>query len=68
MAQRYDTYKYQFKVGTRIVEHGITKDLDRQEAALQPIWPGGRIKQVGRITTTEAALKWWKQKAHLNAA
>ncbi len=59
---RYDTYKYQFKVGNRIVEHGITKDLDRREAELLEQWPGGRIKQVGRITTAEAAHKWCDQK------
>ena len=39
-----DTFKYQFKVGNKIVHGGVTND----------------IKQVGRRTTPEAASKWEK--------
>jgi hypothetical protein len=31
MAKRRDTYKYQFKVGSKIVHGGITDDLEHRE-------------------------------------
>ena len=31
MAKKRDTYKYDYKVGNRIVHGGITNDLDRRE-------------------------------------
>lgn len=31
MAEPHDTYKYQFKVGNKIVHGGITNDLARRE-------------------------------------
>ncbi len=60
----YDTYKYQFKVGNKIVHGGITKDLKRREQEHQHDHPKGRIKQVGRITTEKAARKWEKDKGY----
>ena len=62
MAKRYDTFRYQFKVGTRIFENGITTDLESRERELQRDHPKGHIKQVGRKTTREAARKWLAQK------
>ena len=60
MATR-DTYKYQFKLGNKIVHRGITNDLERREeehrASRQP-WANGHIVQVGRATTREAAQEW----------
>lgn len=53
-----DTYKYQFKVGNKIVHGGITKDLERREKEHQQEYPDGHIKQVGRRTTEEAAREW----------
>ncbi|KKL07269.1 hypothetical protein LCGC14_2587730 [marine sediment metagenome] len=64
MAKRYDTFKYQFKVGNRIVAGGITLDLAQRESYLREKWPGGHIKQVGRRTTEEAARKWEKEKGY----
>jgi len=57
MAKR-DTYKYVFKVGNKIVHGGITDDLERREQEHELRWPKGHIKQVGNITTEEAARKW----------
>lgn len=58
MAKSRDTYKYNFKVGNRIVHSGITKDLKRREEEHQQKWPNGHIKQVGHRTTEEAAREW----------
>jgi len=57
-----DTYKYQFKVGNKIVHGGITKDLERREQEHQQTWSNGHIRQVGRRTTGEAARKWEEEK------
>ena len=59
-----DTYKYQFKVGNRIVHGGITGDLERRELEHQRKWPEGHLKKVGRKTTEEAARKWEKEKGY----
>ncbi len=64
MPKRYDTYKYQFKVGNKIVHGGITNDLERREQEHQQDHPGGRIIQVGRRTTEESARKWEKEKGY----
>lgn len=53
-----DTYKYHFKIGSRIVHSGITKDLERREKEHEQKRPGGYIKQGGYRTTEEAARKW----------
>jgi len=57
-----DTYKYNFKVGNKIVHSGITIDLERREKQHQRRWPNGHIKQVGYRTTTDAARKWKETK------
>ena len=64
MGKRYDTYKYQFKVGRKIVHGGITDNLERREEEHQEKWPKGHIKQVGRRTTKDAARKWEKEKGY----
>lgn len=56
-----DTYKYDFKVGKKIVHKGITKDLERREQEHQQNYPNGHIVQVGIRTTEEAARKWEKE-------
>ena len=53
-----DTYKYNFKVGNKIVHRGITNDLERREGEHQQKWANGHIAQVGRRTTEEAAREW----------
>ena len=59
MANR-NTFKYQFKVGNKIVHRGITNDMERREDEHQQKrgWSKGHITQVGRKTTKEAALEW----------
>ncbi len=64
MSRRRDTFKYQFKVGNRIVHGGITDDLERREAEHQQKWPGGHIRKVGSKTTDDAARKWEKDKGY----
>ena len=60
MPKPRDTYKYQFKKGNKVLHTGITNDLERREDEHQrrPSWNGGHIKQVGRRTTREGALRW----------
>lgn len=64
MAKKRDTYKYQFKVGNKIVHGGITNDLERREQEHQQKWPKGHIAQVGRQTTEEAAKRWEENKGY----
>lgn len=54
------TYKYNFKLGNKIVHTGITNDIDRREQEHQqkPGWEAGHIRQVGHRTTRDAALAW----------
>ena len=58
MGKPRNTFKYQFKVGNKIVHGGITNDLDRREKEHQQKFPRGHIKQVGRRTTDEVARNW----------
>jgi len=53
-----NTYKYQLKIGRKVILRSITYDLNRREAEYQREFPGSRIEQIGRKTTHEAALKW----------
>ena len=59
-----DSYKYHFKKGNRIVHTGITNNLERREQEHQERFGNdGHIKQVGRATTRDAALKWEREQA-----
>ena len=60
MSKPRDTYKYEFKRGNKVLHSGITNDLDRRESEHQrrPGWRDGHIRQVGRRTTREGALRW----------
>lgn len=60
--KKRDTYKYDYKIGNKIVHSGITNDLERREQEHKQRWPSGHIKQVGRRTTRDAALDWEKTK------
>jgi len=62
MAKTRNIYKYQFKVGNKIVHEGITDDLDRREQEHQQKWAKGHIRKVGNVTTEEAAREWEKKK------
>ncbi|NVM21223.1 MAG: hypothetical protein HWN68_05535 [Desulfobacterales bacterium] len=58
MGKPRDTYKYNYKIGNKIVHRGITNNLERREIEHQQKWPNGHIRQVGRRTTEEAAREW----------
>ena len=63
--QKRDTYKYQFKIGNRIVHGGITNDLERREREHQQTYgQKGHIKKVGRKTSEEAARQWEQEKGY----
>ena len=53
-----DTCKYNFKKDGKTVHQGITNDPERREKEHQKNYGKGKIEQVGRRTTREAALKW----------
>ena len=59
-----DTFKYQQKIGNKVVHGGITDDLERRENEHQQEWPNSHIKQVGRRTTEDAARQWEKEKGY----
>lgn len=61
MGKTRDTYKYQQKIGNKIVHRGITNDLERREKENQQGWPSSNISQIGRRTTREAALEWERE-------
>ena len=61
-----DTYKYQYKLGNRIIHTGITNDLAIREAQHQrESGLDGHIEQVGRRTTRAAALAWERRQREL---
>jgi putative zinc finger/helix-turn-helix YgiT family protein len=62
MAKPRNTYKYDFKVGNKIVHSGITNDLERREQEHRQRWSGGHIVKVGKVTTEEAGRKWEETK------
>ena len=64
MTRPRNTYKYQFKVGNKIVHAGITTDLERREQEHKQKWSKGHIVQVGRKTTGDAAREWEKGKGY----
>jgi len=57
MAEK-DTYKYQLKEGRKVVYRGITYDVARRAVEHRQDFPNATIKQVGRRTTRDSALKW----------
>lgn len=64
MSKSRTTYKYQFKIGNKIVHAGITNDLPRRDQEHKQTWSKGHIKQVGRRTTREAALRWERERGY----
>jgi len=64
MPKSRNHYKYNYKIGNKIVHGGITKDLERREEEHQQKWPNGHIKQVGKKTTEDAARKWEEEKGY----
>ena len=62
-----DTYKYHFKLGNKIVQTGITSNIDRREVELikKSGWSKGHIVQVGVRTRYDAALEWEREQERL---
>ncbi len=61
---KYNTYKYQVRVGRKIVHGGITDDPERREKEHQKKWPKEKLTQFGRRTTEKAAREWEKDKGY----
>lgn len=59
--QKRDTYKYLVKRGNKVLDGGITKDLERREQERQREYPGSHLKKVGIRTTEEGAREWEKE-------
>lgn len=57
-----DTYKYHLKRGSKIIQSGITNDLDRREKEHRRNYGKEvHIQQVGNRTTREGAREWEKK-------
>jgi len=61
MKEHRDTYKYQVKVGKKVIYRGITKDIDRRAAEHKARQPDSHIVQVGRRTTRDSAREWQRR-------
>ncbi len=56
-----DTYKYHVKDGRRIIQSGITNDLERREREHQREFGDNiHLHKVGNKTTREGAREWEK--------
>ena len=58
MPQRREWYTYHFKVGSKIIRKGITKNLIKREEELQVFNPDGHIFKVGGARTEKGAREW----------
>ena len=63
MAKR-DTYKYLVKRGNKVLDGGITKDIERREQERQLEYPGSHLKKVGIRTMEEGARAWEKEEGY----
>ena len=64
MYQDRSTYKYNFKIGNKIVHTGITNDLERREEEHKRTHgKKGHISQVGDRVTLASAVKWEHEQA-----
>ena len=63
MAKR-DTYKYLVKRGNKVLDGGITKDIERRERERQIEYPGSHLKKVGIRTTEEGAREWEEEQGY----
>ena len=59
--ERRDTNKYHLKKGNKIIQSGITNNLERREREHQAEHPGSHVQKVGNKTTREAARAWEKE-------
>lgn len=51
-------HKYYVKIGNRIVDGGITTNLERREQERKREYRGSHLFKVGNRTTEEAARQW----------
>lgn len=61
MNKSRDTYKYELRVGKKVVHRGVTTDLERREREHQRDWEGSKICKIGHRTTREAARHWERE-------
>jgi len=65
MSKPRDTYKYQVRLGRKIVHGGITNDLERRANEHKLTFgPKAKLTKVGRKTTREGALAWERKKGY----
>lgn len=62
--KKRDTFKYQVRVGRKIVHGGTTKDPERRQEEHRQDWPNAKLTTVGRRTTEEGARKWEEEKGY----
>ena len=68
MSKPRNSFKYNFKIGNKIVRVGSTSNLVRRESERKRDFPQGHILQVGRRTTKGAAYKWAReQRSHIKS-
>ena len=58
MTQLKNTYRYHFKINGDVVESGTALDLEQVEIRLRDKYNGGKIFQIGKVTTHDAATEW----------
>ena len=61
MGKPRDTYKYPVKKGNKVLDGGITNNLERREKERQQEYPGSHLYKVGHRTTEEGAREWEKE-------
>lgn len=62
-----NTYRYQLKVGDRVVYYGFTTDLQRREREHRRRWPSAAIEPLGEPTSHREAWEWARKVNHPGA-
>ena len=53
-----DTYKYELKIGNKVIHRDVTSNLERRTAEHRSHIPESHVVKIGRKTTREQAIKW----------
>ncbi|MBA7579758.1 hypothetical protein ES708_21634 [subsurface metagenome] len=61
MGKPRNTIKYLVKIRNKVIDGGITEDLERREKERQQEHPKCHLLKVGNRTTEEAARAWEKE-------
>ena len=64
MGKPRDTYKYLVKRGNKVLDGGITKNLERREQERQQEYPGCHLNKLGIRTTEEGAREWEREQGY----